>query len=165
MTRVVRLDQASAYVHLLEYNNIEGMIPFAELSRRRIRSLAKYIRVGRLEVVQVLTVDEEKGYIDLSKRKVTPDDRTLLPAPQSVVEVVLTAAGLPPADPRYLPLKKQAEALERHLQSPADNLLITVQTEYFAMRGLGQIDQGYLEMSNVAVVDEMVNMIVAQRAY
>ena len=31
--------------------------------------------------------------------------------------------------------------------------------------GLGQIDQGYLEMSNVAVVDEMVNMIVAQRAY
>ncbi|MBK7141038.1 MAG: flagellar basal-body rod protein FlgG [bacterium] len=31
--------------------------------------------------------------------------------------------------------------------------------------GLGTIDQGYLEMSNVSVVDEMVNMIVAQRAY
>ncbi len=31
--------------------------------------------------------------------------------------------------------------------------------------GLGQIDQGYLEMSNVKVVDEMVNMIIAQRAY
>ena len=31
--------------------------------------------------------------------------------------------------------------------------------------GLGTIDQGYLEMSNVEVVDEMVNMIVAQRAY
>jgi flagellar basal-body rod protein FlgG len=31
--------------------------------------------------------------------------------------------------------------------------------------GMGQIDQGYLEMSNVDVVDEMVNMIVAQRAY
>jgi flagellar basal-body rod protein FlgG len=31
--------------------------------------------------------------------------------------------------------------------------------------GLGTIDQGYLEMSNVRVVDEMVNMIVAQRAY
>ena len=29
----------------------------------------------------------------------------------------------------------------------------------------GTIAQGYLEMSNVAVVDEMVNMIVAQRAY
>lgn len=31
--------------------------------------------------------------------------------------------------------------------------------------GLGQISQGYLEMSNVSVVDEMVDMIVAQRAY
>lgn len=31
--------------------------------------------------------------------------------------------------------------------------------------GMGQIDQGYLEMSNVKVVDEMVNMIIAQRAY
>ncbi len=31
--------------------------------------------------------------------------------------------------------------------------------------GMGQLDQGYLEMSNVEVVDEMVNMIVAQRAY
>jgi flagellar basal-body rod protein FlgG len=31
--------------------------------------------------------------------------------------------------------------------------------------GMGKLDQGYLEVSNVAVVDEMVNMIVAQRAY
>lgn len=31
--------------------------------------------------------------------------------------------------------------------------------------GLGTISQGYLEMSNVSVVDEMVNMITAQRAY
>ena len=31
--------------------------------------------------------------------------------------------------------------------------------------GFGSLAQGYLEMSNVKVVDEMVNMIVAQRAY
>jgi len=31
--------------------------------------------------------------------------------------------------------------------------------------GLGTIAQGFLEMSNVSVVDEMVNMITAQRAY
>lgn len=34
-----------------------------------------------------------------------------------------------------------------------------------ALDGFGKIDQGYLEMSNVQVVDEMVNMIVAQRSY
>jgi flagellar basal-body rod protein FlgG len=31
--------------------------------------------------------------------------------------------------------------------------------------GLGHINQGFLEQSNVSVVEEMVNMIVAQRAY
>lgn len=77
------------------------MILLSELSRRRIRSVQKLIRVGRDEVVVVLRVDEEKGknnnkkrhggalyiltsfhfilccvlgYIDLSKRRVTPED-------------------------------------------------------------------------------------------
>ena len=31
--------------------------------------------------------------------------------------------------------------------------------------GLGQVEQGYLEQSNVSVVDEFINMIVAQRSY
>jgi flagellar basal-body rod protein FlgG len=34
-----------------------------------------------------------------------------------------------------------------------------------AENGFGSLQQGYLEMSNVKVVEEMVNMIVAQRAY
>ena len=32
-------------------------------------------------------------------------------------------------------------------------------------QGLGSISQGYVEMSNVNIVEEMVNMIVSQRAY
>ena len=31
--------------------------------------------------------------------------------------------------------------------------------------GIGTISQGHLEMSNVNIVDQMVNMITAQRAY
>ena len=31
--------------------------------------------------------------------------------------------------------------------------------------GFGSLQQGFLEMSNVKVVEEMINMIVAQRAY
>jgi len=34
-----------------------------------------------------------------------------------------------------------------------------------AEEGAGSLTQGYIEMSNVHIVDEMVNMIVAQRAY
>ena len=45
-----------AYVKLLEYDNIDGMILLSELSRRRIRSIQKLIRVGRNEVVVVLRV-------------------------------------------------------------------------------------------------------------
>jgi flagellar basal-body rod protein FlgG len=33
------------------------------------------------------------------------------------------------------------------------------------MDGMAKTHQGFLEMSNVKVVEEMVNMIVAQRAY
>lgn len=80
-------------VSQLEYDNTEGMILLSELSRRRIRSVQKLIRVGRNEVVVVLRVDKEKGvpevnrrrsqvlilraftgYIDLSKRRVSPED-------------------------------------------------------------------------------------------
>ena len=42
------------------YNNIEGMILLSELSRRRIRSIQKLIRVDRYECVVVLRVDKEK---------------------------------------------------------------------------------------------------------
>jgi len=31
--------------------------------------------------------------------------------------------------------------------------------------GLGTIQQGFIELSNVNIVDEMVQMIVSQRAY
>jgi hypothetical protein len=63
-----------AYVQLLEYNNIEGMVLLSELSRRRIRSINKLIKVGRDEVVMVIRVDKDKGYIDLSKRRVSAEE-------------------------------------------------------------------------------------------
>lgn len=74
MVNVRSIAEMGAYVSLLEYNNIEGMILLSELSRRRIRSINKLIRVGKNEVVMVLRVDKEKGYIDLSKRRVAPED-------------------------------------------------------------------------------------------
>jgi flagellar basal-body rod protein FlgG len=57
------------------------------------------------------------------------------------------------------------------LQAIGDNLLITTNASGEAVGGrpgfdgMGKVIQGRLEMSNVNVVQEMVNMIVAQRAY
>jgi len=74
MVNVRSIAEMGAYVTLTEYNNIEGMILLSELSRRRIRSIQKLIRVGRSECVVVLRVDKEKGYIDLSKRRVSAEE-------------------------------------------------------------------------------------------
>ena len=57
------------------------------------------------------------------------------------------------------------------LISMGKNLFITSEASGDEMTGtagedgLGTLAQGFLEMSNVSVVDEMVNMITAQRAY
>lgn len=74
MVNVTEIGEMGAYVTLLEYNDIEGMILLSELSRRRIRSINKLVRVNRTEIVMVIRVDKEKGYIDLSKRRVDPED-------------------------------------------------------------------------------------------
>eukprot|EP01039_Chlorochromonas_danica_P012634 gene12634-14505_t len=74
MVNVTSIGEMGAYVTLTEYDNIEGLILLSELSRRRIRSINKLVRVNRPEIVMVLRVDKEKGYIDLSKRRVDPED-------------------------------------------------------------------------------------------
>ncbi|ORX35595.1 eukaryotic translation initiation factor 2 alpha subunit-domain-containing protein [Kockovaella imperatae] len=74
VVQVVSIEEMGAYVKLLEYDNIEGMILLSELSRRRIRSVQKLIRVGRNEVVMVMRLDPDKGYIDLSKRRVSAEE-------------------------------------------------------------------------------------------
>jgi translation initiation factor 2 subunit 1 len=75
--QVKRIADVAAHVSLLEYNNIEGMILLSDLSKRRIRSISKLIRVGRTEICMVLRVDKDKEYIDLSKKLVAPEDRAL----------------------------------------------------------------------------------------
>eukprot|EP01039_Chlorochromonas_danica_P005317 gene5317-5852_t len=74
MVNVTEIGEMGAYVTLLEYDNIDGLILLSELSRRRIRSIQKLVRVNRTEIVMVMRVDKEKGYIDLSKRRVDPED-------------------------------------------------------------------------------------------
>lgn len=74
-TNVTSIGDMGAYVKLLEYNHVDGMILLSELSRRRIRSINKLVRVGRDECAVVVRVDEEKGYIDLSKRRLSDEEK------------------------------------------------------------------------------------------
>ena len=55
-------------------------------------------------------------------------------------------------------------AVGKNLLLPTDSSGAAV-TGTAGKNGLGTLEQGYTEMSNVSVVEEMVNMIVGQRAY
>lgn len=77
VVQVKRIVDMGAYVSLLEYNGREGMLLLSELSKRRIRSVAKLLRVGRTEICMVLRADHDKGYVDLSKRRVDAEDAKL----------------------------------------------------------------------------------------
>jgi translation initiation factor 2 subunit 1 len=72
--RVKNISDINAYVELLEYNNIEGMILLSQLTRKnRIRSISNYISVGKTDVMVVTSVDDN-GVIDLSKRRITKEE-------------------------------------------------------------------------------------------
>ena len=56
LPQVKSIAEMGAYVSLLEYNSIEGMILLSELSRRRIRSITKLIKVSGLFAACCLSV-------------------------------------------------------------------------------------------------------------
>jgi len=74
LVQVKSLSDIGAYVTLLEYGRVEGMIQISEMSNRRIRSISKLTRVGNIEACLVLRVDADRGYIDLSKKRVHGED-------------------------------------------------------------------------------------------
>eukprot|EP00796_Vickermania_ingenoplastis_P001481 gene1481-870_t len=69
--KVTQVNDTSAVVQLMEYGQCDGTIPYTEVTRRRVRSIGKFIKVGKTEAAQVIRMDEAKGYIDLSKKQVT----------------------------------------------------------------------------------------------
>src|SRR3989344_8706287 len=59
----------SVFVDIENYG-LEGMIHISEISPRRIRNIRDYVKEGKKIVCKVLKVDEIKGHIDLSLRRV-----------------------------------------------------------------------------------------------
>jgi flagellar basal-body rod protein FlgG len=119
--------------------------------------------------------------LDADGRLVNPDGFPLVPQLSIPVDTVSVSVGMDgtvsviqAGDPT--PSEIGSIELARFvnpagLRSLGKNLYVPTQasgaeiTGTPGQTGLGTIAQGFLEMSNVSVVDEMVNMITAQRAY
>merc|ERR1740129_309956 len=135
LARIVKFDDKSGcYVSLLEYDGREGMINLGEISKKRIRSMLKILRVGSIEVLSVMNVDAEKGYINLSKKRVDPDE---VPAKQeqfakakalhAVMQHVASIHGLETEDlcekiswPLHTKHECAVTAFKRHLDKEID---------------------------------------------
>ncbi len=73
MVRVIEIDQSFVKVILLEYGK-EAYIQLNELSSRRIRNIRDIVQLDKEEVCIVTKVDPEKGYIDVSRKNISPED-------------------------------------------------------------------------------------------
>jgi len=78
IVKVTSLVATGAFVSLLEYNMLEGHCAMRELSQWKLEKLQRrkvpIIKVGGLEVMEVVGVDATKGHIDLNKKKLKTSD-------------------------------------------------------------------------------------------
>ncbi len=89
-------------------------------------------------LAEALTV-ERRRLLPFPAPAPTAEQRTRLPRPQNVQQVVLEQAGLSPSDARYPQLVLLADRLATRLLPPSDRLLIT---HYFLQHWLPRLGHG-----------------------
>ncbi len=72
--KVTKINPHTVFVNIVEYNK-GGLINISEISPGRIRNIRDYVTLGRFIVCKVLRVDEQKGHIDVSLRRVTEQQK------------------------------------------------------------------------------------------
>mmetsp|Transcript_7462 Transcript_7462/g.8173 ORF Transcript_7462/g.8173 Transcript_7462/m.8173 type:complete len:288 (+) Transcript_7462:22-885(+) len=74
MVKITEVSEIGVFGKLLEYNMLDCFIPMSEISRTRIKSVQKHLKKGQTKVLQVLRVDQARGYVDLTKKYLTKED-------------------------------------------------------------------------------------------
>lgn len=72
---VTRIANHGAYVQLDEFDNKEGMIHISEIALSWVRNIRNFVREKQKVVAKVLRINPQKGFIDLSLRRVTEQQR------------------------------------------------------------------------------------------
>ncbi|MHB0887433.1 MAG: flagellar basal-body rod protein FlgG [Acidithiobacillus sp.] len=127
-----------------------------------------YSRDGTFQLNNQGQVVTSNGYLLQPPITVPPNAQTITIGSDGTVSVVLPNQ----AQPQQVGTIQLANFINpTGLQSIGDNLYLQTgssgapQTGQPTLNGLGAVQQGYLESSNVNVVSELVDMISTQRAY
>lgn len=72
--QVSSVEEIGVYGQLLEYDTLQGLVTWADLTRRQTRGVKTLVRKGQQHPVTVLRVDAEHRYVDLSKTRTRPLD-------------------------------------------------------------------------------------------
>lgn len=76
VAKVTEVQKQYVYVDLTDYEGLpsdetaRGMIHISEISSRWIKNIRNYARIGQKIVLRTLRVDQDKGHVDLSLRRV-----------------------------------------------------------------------------------------------
>ncbi|MEM3883786.1 MAG: S1 RNA-binding domain-containing protein [Methanothrix sp.] len=74
IAQVSKIMQFGAYCKLLEYNGIEVFIPIREVSSGWIKNIHEFLHNGQKLVCKITYIDNQKGTIDASIKKVMPKE-------------------------------------------------------------------------------------------
>lgn len=77
MCTITKVFPQGAFATLDEYGDKKGMIHISEVSSGWVKNIRNFVREGQKLVCKVLAVDERKGHIDLSLRRVKDSQRRL----------------------------------------------------------------------------------------
>jgi len=76
IVNVINITPYSALCKLEEYPGKEGMIHISEVSGKWVRDIKKFVKLNKTYVAKVVNVDEQKGHINLSLKRVSKIDKT-----------------------------------------------------------------------------------------
>lgn len=72
--KIIRVNPFSVLVRLDEYPGVEGMVHISEVARKWIKDIREFVKEGDSVVVKVLRVEEERGHVELSMKRVSKNE-------------------------------------------------------------------------------------------
>jgi translation initiation factor 2 subunit 1 len=81
--KVAHIERDHVYIDILDYEGNDdeeyarGMIHISEITSRWVKNIRNYVRLNQIVVLKVLRVNEAKGQVDVSLRRVSAQQRKL----------------------------------------------------------------------------------------